>query len=354
MSNCTEVLLNYLGVLDEGDRHTDNNENSTNPNRPQPLFFTRDNCQGARFPPDLSNVSHTVTNPNKGREIRSMIIPRGWSAKFSPNDQSNVANLPRIPAAGYASYDIVVDSINNTLLPNIRDNAATVFTESEVTLEKWKLDMCMNRIVTTVGIGAMQEGWHMGSKECDSFMLAYCETNPDEIECSCIKEEKQLNTQACASFQGRETLVPNATCTDKEKFQIFLPATCFGTQCSGGAGYRLSYMQNQPCNQTLCEQKINLLGDQIERSGSSTLYCGNANYSVKGDGTRGKKVDISSQTDVKATTVHKDAPDVTGTPISLIVIVMISLFVLFVGFPLTYVIYKRRKQNQSISSSGST
>lgn len=332
MSDCNEALLNTLGQLEA---------NSAN-QRPQPLFFSGANCQGSQSP--SNTTSETVAISVNG-DLRSAIIPQGWVVTLSATDQNNGEQTFRIPQVGSTSYTLVIEDFRASLYRyprgSVADNVKLITSTPDQALDDWKFNMCMGRQTTEYGIGAVDQTWQMGTPECDEYMTAYCKNNPKSIECSCLQEESELNSATCATFDDIESPVSVETCTDKNKFALFLNPACFGKNCAGGGAYRFGRMRGS-CNINLCRQKINLIGDQLERSGASTLYCGNQNITVTDNGSRGQPVSIKSQT-----TVDEDKStnkvETKGTPIWLIIVAMIGCFLVFVGVPVIYILSRNRK-----------
>ena len=105
-----------------------------------------------------------------------------------------------------------------------------------------------------------------------------------------------------------------------------------GQQCSAG-GYRWGRMLDQKCNVTLCQQVLDVVGDNITLSGKSELWCGN------------KPIDVTSRNNNNNTATPTPTPETTAEESSKIlgldqmiffIIVGVAAVVLFILVPMTY------------------
>jgi len=167
-----------------------------------------------------------------------------------------------------------------------------------------------------------------GSEECDAYMTTYCNT-PEfaySKECACIVDEAKLRREFCEP--GSTATV----CADNTSLASALPVTCFGKNCSNG-GYRWQRMLRQKCTITLCEQVVNLLGDDIVIKGGSKLYCGNREIDVA-------PVSVSPTDSTSGT---------AATPITipewLWLIIAMAIFLVIIVVPISVIILRRYYQD---------
>jgi hypothetical protein len=232
--------------------------------------------------------------------------------------------------------NIEFDNVSSTILNQIANVTLTTPVYPTNTTD-WKYAMCNNLITTVVG-GRSLTSWTMGSSECDTFMTGYCapvaqntcapdSTNPAPLSdafkaCVCMVEENCLRDTFCEP--GND--VPS--CLSNDAFAEFIPVTCFGKNCSI-EGYRWQRMLEQRCNLTLCQQIINLVGNQIVVQGGSTIYCGN------------KAFTIPSAT----VTPSPPTPSNPTLPDWVVLIIAVGVFFVVVAVPLAIVVYRRSYQD---------
>jgi len=346
-SNCLNFLAQYADTL--------NAVNGTNTGvRPHPILFSGINCTGTPWPPtsDEPIANEIFGNATGTSSFGSIYIPPLWQVRLfsQPGGGGNNVILPYdetkfLPIVNSLPVLITdTSSIFYTFGPSVENNVASSYitpptvNQQPYTAADWQLDMCMNRISTVIGAQHLTS-WQIGSPECDRFMDGYClpvsqltcvpgttEIAPltTNTECVCLVEQNCLRDTFC------ETGTTNPNCTGtKQAFALFVPVTCFGKQCSV-SGYRWSYMNQQRCTVTLCEQIISIVGESIVVSGGSTLFCGN--FSIP----------------IPTTTVSP--PPVTETsevlPVYAWVLIGIAVFIVSIAGPLSYLIYRQAKKRR--------
>lgn len=358
--NCLQVLSDYAGFLNANPltQMTDANGNP-NPNpvtgvRPHPLFFSGTNCSGRQWPPreqepvDGESIANPATTPFA---FGSLYIPPGWTVEFT--DKQN--NKGVYPQQG-SNLPILLASTEGVTLGNnafgIANNIASVkifyprydgSADRVYSLDQWKLDMCLNRVSTLVGSQQLLS-WHGGSNECDQFMTAYCKpvadltcaTNSTEIApladkfrpCACLVEQNCIRDTFCQPGS------PISVCPEPSKLAAYVPVSCYGKNCSL-SGYRWAYMQKQPCNITLCNQVINLVGKDIVRKGSANLWCGNKSIAVE------PAPSVTPIPTVTPTPVDPNASTSADMPTWSWLLIGIAIFAIAVALPLAIIVYRQ-------------
>jgi len=343
-SNCLNFLAGYADTL--------NAVNNINTGiRPHPILFTGVNCSGNSWPPVTSEpLANQIFDNPFGSSFGSIYIPPLWQVRlFSANGGGgqNVV-LPNDKGAPLVSdFPVLITDTSTTLFiqgANVTNNVGSSYitpptvNQQPYTVADWQLDMCMNRISTVVGAQHLTS-WQIGSPECDAFMDGYClpvaqlscapgstQIAPltTNTECVCLVEQNCLRDTFC------EPGSTNPACTSTQQaFALFVPVTCFGKQCSV-SGYRWSYMNQQRCTVTLCEQIISIVGESIVVKGGSTLFCGN--YSIP----------------IPTTTVTAAPVPVTSESLALWIWVLIgvAIFIVAIAGPLSYLIYRQAKKRR--------
>lgn len=315
--DCLTYLQNYATTLDgiASEYEAGTNANQFDGVRPHPVFWSSTNCGGITYPPVLDSpdpdapqtdfrydpklsCDATPTDSDKlvfaSDSIQSFFLPGGWHVIFYPKTGVNEDPLryPTTFSCTQASYfpRVVADMTNLTFAQgtSLAGNVAAVavfrppvqdpstFSDS---LTEWKYSMCMNTRYETVG-GKPLLSWSSGSTECDTFFGGptegltasqtggYCGAHPEDSACACLNDEHTLRETFC------EPGNTSAHCQTVQGLEAYLPVTCFGRNCSL-EGYRFGRMLNQACTVTLCEQMINITGDDILVQGGATLWCGN-------------------------------------------------------------------------------
>lgn len=310
VGNCLEVLSNYADYLNS---HADFNDVQSE-NRPRPLFFTGSNCTGNVWPDNGSGVwtyldsagkpsienGTTIINPYPD-QLGSMWIPPNWTVIMtSPNGSHTFSIAPQTTGG----FPVLRTSLETTFF----DGSTIPLTNSVHSIKcfpprqpdnpsvyqsrnNWMYNSCVNQVVSMVGARHLTS-YQPGSTECDDFMTSYChpvasrscasgsnEIDPLEEQytaCACLVEENCLRDTFCGPGSTRPE------CADQTNASLnqFVPVTCFGKYCSSD-GYKWARMQQQRCSITLCQQIVNLVGDDIIVKGGSTLWCGNRSVDVE-------------------------------------------------------------------------
>jgi len=291
-SNCLDFLNNYADYLSA------NTDPTISGVRPHPIFFTGINCEGSSLPPPNGTQALEPTDGEvftvPGALFGSFYIPSGWTIVL--NGTNTQATYPQPTAQKYPvlytntgtlffpNGSPIFNGVSSVVInmPRQNDGVAT-YTQAD-----WQYQMCLNEISTLVGARHILS-WQAGSTECDAFMDTFCadvatlsclpnSTQPaplpdNKTACVCLVEENCLKQTFC------EPGNTNPSCSEVGAFEEFIPVTCFGKNCSI-EGYRWARMQSQRCTVTLCQQIINLVGDNIVVKGGSTIWCGNRNVSL--------------------------------------------------------------------------
>lgn len=341
--NCLDFLNNYADLL---------SANTTiSGNRPRPVLFSGENCTGTVWPATGGQPTDALVNAQEysnpdNPTFGSMYIPGGWQVELKAPDGEtgrfpvNTSDLPvllstvaGIPLKGSSGQGIENNIVAMTpFYPKNPDN--TPYTDTE-----WKLAMCTNQISTVVGARHLTS-WQQGSSECDAFMSGYCsevantgcapgKNQPAPLParlapCVCLVEENCNREIFC------EPGNTNPNCENEDTLQEFLPVTCFGKLCSE-QGYRFARMINQRCTETLCQQIVRIVGQNIVVRGGSTIWCGN------------RTIPVPTTTVTPTVTNPPDSGDVV-LPVYAWILIGIAIFLLFVTVPLAVVIYRRRKR----------
>lgn len=316
--------------------------------RPHPILFSGVNCSGTPWPPESTEPvpNQVFGNATGTSSFGSIYIPPLWSVRLFTGG-GGTGDSVTLPKSGSNSFPILITDTSTTFFPSgtpITNNVASSFISPPIvdnqpyTAADWQLDMCMNRISTVVGAQHLTS-WQIGSPECDLFMNSYClpvsqltcapgstQIAPltTNTECVCLVEQNCLRDTFC------EPGSTNPNCTGStDAFALFVPVTCFGKQCSV-SGYRWSYMNQQRCTVTLCEQIISLVGESIVRKGGSTLFCGNYSIPIPTTTATAAPVPVSSQ----------------GLELWMWVLIGIGIFVVAIVGPLSYLIYRQAKKRR--------
>lgn len=347
--NCLSFLNNYADFL------------SSNTDiagvRPHPILFSGSNCSGIStwIPQADAPVCDQTPYANpSGTSFGSIYIPGGWSVELRGSGTLKLPNTPTdLPVLVTNTSELtfsdgsgITNAVSSAVITCPVNPNLTTYTTTE-----WKLDMCTNSISTVVGARHLTS-WQQGSPECDTYMDGYCapvaslscEPNSTEpaplpakfVPCTCLVEENCLRDTFC------EPGNTNPSCESNDAFEEFIPVTCFGKNCSV-EGYRWKRMQDQACTITLCRQIINLVGQNIVDSGSSTIWCGN------------RSIPASSVSPTPSSSVDGDGIEL---PTWAWILIAVGVLLVFVSVPLAIIVYRRvykqRKLAQMAPSERST
>jgi hypothetical protein len=346
-SNCLDFLNDYADYLSA------NTDDTISSIRPHPIFFTGINCTGSSWPPPNGIQALEPDDGGDGYTnvsglFGSMYIPAGWTVQLYT--QGGGLN-GTFPIGGASQFPILFTDVTDVDYPGTNVsilNAVTITVinwpkkadNTSYTPQNWKFDMCMNVISTIVGARHISS-WQAGSTECDDFMNGFCHpvstqscapnsTQPAPLPdqytaCVCLVEENCLRDTFC------EPGNTNPSCVQNDAFEEFIPVTCFGKNCSI-EGYRWARMQNQKCTITLCQQIINLVGDNIVVKGGSTIWCGNRNISLS----------------PSATPTPAPSPDKGGDtlPAWAWILIGVAVFLLCVAVPIAVLVYRQANKNR--------
>jgi hypothetical protein len=278
---CYKFLQNYAEFL------------SANPNfRPHPILFSAPFCQGSYWPafdvdPNVTNQILTTDNLFSSNYFGSLYIPSGYQVLLNSADNSTSFTFPSNPFHPYTLSPVLLN-VNQLFYPNnqtIQNNVKSVsitgpmrFNNQGVngtwtpdTFSEWAYRRCMGKEQTVVGLSPLTS-YESGSDECETYMTAFCEANPDDSACTCIQDEKTLHDQFCNHLSNDDTL--HEDCNNMTMFSAKVPTVCFGSKCAS-TGYRFQRFRQANCNVTYCQQVIQLVGNDVSISGASNLWCGN-------------------------------------------------------------------------------
>ena len=347
-SNCLNVLSNYADYLSNNPQAGD----------PHPLYFSKNNCEGAVWP-DFTTLNQPPSGaPDFSPKLGSLWIPpnhevvlentkKGLSRKFcSSSTPTLIGDLSTVfyddgihICSSQRNRRFTTRTVQNDLTNILVKKQLPEPSQIPYSTRCWKYQMCNNLIDSVVG-SQFVSSYQPGSQECDNFMNSWCNSKGG-FECATVQSDadtQNINLPVCACLKDEQDLKerycqPDSTvksCSKDQDFQQFLPVTCFGQNCSA-TGYRFQRMQDQQCSVTLCQQIIQLLGDNIVSDISSSIFCGNKEF---------------------ATTV---SPSITPTSTSIIIqedsigewiyiLVGFAGFVIIVLIPLTIIIYRNSSQ----------
>jgi hypothetical protein len=182
------------------------------------------------------------------------------------------------------------------------------------TEEQHKYDSCVRR-----------EPWYIGDipfylpiSECETYITNLCTTTPNDIACTCLREEKLINNPE-------------------------LPVICFGPKCLE-QGFIFRRMMDRDCKVDICQQLINVQGANNYITGSHHITCGHQNFSKE-------QRDIIERW---APTLDQEAktnePYITTTPIPEqglcnwhVILLIASSFLLCMWLPII-IVYIRKRQ----------
>lgn len=389
MSNCFNKIRNYSNFLSNNDTQI----NSDTP-MPHPLFFSETNCGGTMWPEENEFIDEMkiLSDPNFN-EFHSLYIPANWQTfiyvvgtgkgrlicssehsllieniediSYDSDFLSNTCDINDHTVVQGTSVPTFIDTIEVVrVIPKTgvgETSSNFIPTQGDgikYETDCWKYQTCNNEIETLVGAKHLTS-WKMGSEECDLFMGGIdeksgwcgstggytCQRSPNAMAinlnlpaCACLKDESDLNSNFCQPGNTSEV------CESQGNFKEYIPVTCFGKNCSL-TGYRFNRMQNQQCNMILCEQTINLIGDNIVVDTDSTIYCGTKVVDENGDAvdyTFGNSVTVSpSATD--------DTSGDSGIQIDtyLWALIVTFSFVLLLIVPLSIILFRRSKKEDA-------
>ena len=265
---CDEALNTYSAYLEDHGL------------MPWPVFWTEANCGGQRLP--LDGVS---LYGEPAYEWGQAYDAKGNAKTLFCPEQTNFSMLvssPETAPTEYHKLDITglpspefdAQAANVELL--IKDTTDIVVFHSEAlgrftmdrmtsitpvyqgqTVDTFKRSMCNGG---TIGIGNSQGAFYPESPACDAYMTTYCADNAskDLNECNCFKDQKLL----------KEALP-----------DVVLPVRCMGANCAF-SGYLTKEMASAGCDVTICEEIVELHGDDIADSSSANIFCGYRYYNV--------------------------------------------------------------------------
>ena len=115
----------------------------------------------------------------------------------------------------------------------------------------------------TITVGGQTLDNYLPSQEpCDSLVATWCKeaANANKPECACFRQQELLNQQ-----------FPD--------FPVPLSPACFGG-CVETKAYKTKQFLDQQCNETICSQIVELIGNSISEQGVQELVCDNQVYVI--------------------------------------------------------------------------
>ena len=152
----------------------------------------------------------------------------------------------------------------------------------------FQLQYCLGLDRLIVGGIPVVGPYSQGSILCDNLVEEYCLNSANQSDsnffkyCSCILSEQKIKQQ----YAGLD-----------------LPVQCFASECSDSDPlvYKTA-AQLKTCNASVCQQVVNIHGDQISAQGQQTLVCD------------GQLYNISSQSSSSSTSINSAQGNVSGDP----------------------------------------
>ena len=340
-TNCLNVLQNY------GDFLSNNPLNSLNDSpMPHPLLFSDVNCSGSMWPafetyPETTGKTFIIKADENWPLTGSPVFALGQTPKFGSiyipafwrvilhdsflQREISSSEQPRL----VTDTSALQFSDSNT---PVKDTVFSVefipekpYSQEPYSQSNWIYGMCNNIIHTSIGSRVLGS-YKAGSEECDRYMYTYCEgDNLLRTECACLRDELKLEHTYCHA--GSNT----AICESSNLIQQVMPVTCFGETCSS-QGYRFARMRDQKCSITLCQQVVNIIGENLVVESEANLYCGT------------KSANEMTATPPASSSNPNDDNDNT-TPTWMLVLIVVGVFILFILFPLSFVIFRRSVAN---------
>lgn len=232
---------------------------------PTILTFSGPNCTGTFSPNTDGGHTKPQAYPVKGETInvpiqpKSFYIPPGVTVSARSDTGSHLGT--------YHGPWLVEDTSKHTYPgSSLLASEHPVVKFIVVTAESWEDTvvprMCMDEPMYLSGNPLVR--YTMGSDRCDQYTQdTYCKRNPGAELCNCI--------------EGIARIAKLGTLKDGTKVSV--PVTCFDDLCATTKSYKTSAMQKQPCNFTICQQKINLIGENIFDGSTHEVFCGNTFFS---------------------------------------------------------------------------
>jgi hypothetical protein len=350
-NNCLDVLQSYGDFLSNNPSF----QSTTEASIPQPLSFYSKNCTGKMHPFAFNKDMGTSIDyhVDSGKTIQSLYIPAFWQAILIESVSGTIRNkmycynsfptlitdLTKIPydntgfpiacdgSQAQPSTHLITDltQLNFEFVKGYQSDGRKI----DYSVLEWQRDMCTQKITTHVGSRELTS-YTPGSEECDEIMQQYCVESPgnikDDIECACLADELEIEKKFC---QPGNTL---KSCDDQSTFRQFIPVTCFGKTCAT-AGYRFNRMKNQRCNTTMCQQIVNLIGQNSSINFEAELYCGTKNVP-------------------KSPTVTMSPVESSSGDVEFWVWILLAVAAVVVIFtPLAFILFKKSKERDLEDSS---
>jgi len=200
-------------------------------------------------------------------------------------------------------------------------------------VDEWKYNMCTATSATIMGSRYLTS-YKPSSAECDAFFDTYCSTRCEKAYLACDQTTEEKCDPMCACRLGERDIRCSFD-TEQETISQFIPVTCMNKGCAEG-GYRWSHMRDQKCNVQLCQQVVDMVGNNITMEGGQTLVCGNTRADTLSIRNSDQDVPASFTTEKETAdgTVPDAIPDWLLATIALATVIVVSLSAtLFVMWP---------------------
>jgi hypothetical protein len=207
-----------------------------------PAFFTKSH------PFFLQNwIKYTYYYRETNPDGTTTLLPNMTRDEYHPNinDESDANEILTYttPTAFDTPY---IWKIQRTRCTSIMSNISIT---CDYTQEQYKYDSCARNIPWYIGDFPLKPS----ILTCEDYITQLCQVNPNDRACTCLREEEELDPS--------------------------LPVICFGQHCLD-QGFVFRRMKDQDCNVNICQQLINVNGDNnMQITGSHHITCGHQVYS---------------------------------------------------------------------------
>jgi hypothetical protein len=202
------------------------------------------------------------------------------------------------------------------------------------TVDMWKYDGCV-----------LKQPWYVGDiplyptvQSCEAFVTNLCREDAntkDDVACTCLREEEQLEEQF-----------------NNHGIKQTLNVVCFGRLCSE-QGFIFQRMKDITCNVNICQQIIQLGGNNISLEGQHHITCGNQVYStsdvkiIQNWNSQTEKALAKEPTSTFVSIIPREDKGIRNWHVILFVI--IGYFII-IWTPLLIVYFRKKKQAQLLEN----
>lgn len=235
---------------------------------PGPVFWDGPFCTGNQSPtlenwysPEPYSRGEATTTSNMMLDtVRTIYIPSHMSVTFS--DGSHEVNRVDITGSDISETLILDTKVQNR---NLEDTSHYTFRPTFGTAglddsPNAIMDMCRGQ---DVYFGSkLFESYRPQSAQCDGIYEEWCDSSDvrrENADCNCFRDRRDLR----AKYPG-----------------INMPVRCMGPNCAI-TGYRTQEMDDQKCNQLVCQATIELVGEDLVNDTDTRVFCGQSFYEKK-------------------------------------------------------------------------